>query len=175
MRALRPTFLTALLITRTACGGATPPPTESTATESAATESAAADLPTQAEIDAVALAGARNMCPMLVACGNAEYGDLAACEARWVEETVDSISGEQARRPSCARERLDYYHCLMTRPHECAPSSSLRVTPTVIDGCDAVSARLDDCMGPPVEAQVEEEYEDEEGYEDELDSETTEF
>ena len=90
MRALRPTFLTALLITLTACGGATPPPTESTATESAATESAAADLPTQAEIDAVALAGARNMCPSLVACSNAEYGDLAACEARWVEETVSA-------------------------------------------------------------------------------------
>ncbi len=175
MRALRLAFLTALLTTLAACGGATPSPTESAATESAATESAAADLPTQAEIDAVALAGARNMCPIFVACGNAEYGDVAACEARWVEETVDGISEEQARRPSCARERLDYYHCLMTRPQECAANSSSRVTPTDMSQCEAVSARLDDCMGPPVEAQVEEEYEGEEGYEDELDSETTEF
>lgn len=120
-------------------------------------------------MDAVSQAGARNICPVLVACGNTEYGDVAECERRWFEETVSVLSDEQAARPSCAREHLEYYRCLMTRPYQCREQSSLRIAPTNVDECDAVSMRLDDCSQPPAEVDEEEEFEDED------DSETSDF
>lgn len=141
MRPLHMTVLAALVPLFSACGGATQQPAESGQT----------DTPSRAEIDALARDGAQNLCPIFVACGTSDYRDVAECETRWAEETATALAEELARRPTCARERLESYRCLLTQPSQCEPGSPPRPAPADIAHCDAVETRLYECLPPPVE------------------------